>query len=116
MKPQMVIDARIVGPEMNGISRYIRLMIQGLARIRDNGGGLPYDPTILVRMGSGRNRRLRFPVFPRTRFARHFWIPPSSGKCRPRFGPYAGPMDMRSRRCTTAPVFARCFQVPFHGS
>jgi len=64
MKPQMVIDARIVGPEMNGISRYIRLMIQGLARIRDNGGGLPYDPTILVRMGEWPESKTAFSGFP----------------------------------------------------
>jgi glycosyltransferase involved in cell wall biosynthesis len=50
MKPRVVIDARIVGPEMNGISRYIRLLTQGLARIRDE-SGLPYDPIFLTRMG-----------------------------------------------------------------
>jgi glycosyltransferase involved in cell wall biosynthesis len=50
MKSRILIDARIVGPEMNGISRYIRLLTQGLAWLRDN-RGLSYDPIFFTRMG-----------------------------------------------------------------
>jgi len=63
MKPRVVIDARIVGPEMNGISRYIRLLTQGLARIRDE-SGLPYDPVFLSRMGQWPEAASAFCGFP----------------------------------------------------
>ncbi|MBY0470041.1 glycosyltransferase family 4 protein [bacterium] len=46
--PVVVIDGRMIGPRGHGIARYVSLMAQGLAEIRDQ-GELPYEPVFLVR-------------------------------------------------------------------
>jgi glycosyltransferase involved in cell wall biosynthesis len=52
VKPRVVVDGRIVGPTVDGISRYVLLMARGLAALRDRSGeGLPYQLLFLRRPG-----------------------------------------------------------------
>ncbi len=45
---RVIIDARMVGPVQHGIARYVKLMAAGLAGIRQQAGGLSYEPVFLV--------------------------------------------------------------------
>jgi glycosyltransferase involved in cell wall biosynthesis len=51
--PRVVIDARMVGPVLHGLGRYVSLMVRGLARL----GPLPYQPLVLGTAGLGFERR-----------------------------------------------------------
>ena len=46
-RPKIVIDARMVGPTLHGIARYVSLLALGLSEIKD----LPYEPIFLVAPG-----------------------------------------------------------------
>lgn len=46
--PVVVIDGRMIGPRGHGIARYVSLLAEGLAEIRDR-SALPYEPVFLVR-------------------------------------------------------------------
>jgi alpha-1,3-rhamnosyl/mannosyltransferase len=49
---RVIIDARMVGPAPDGISRYVTLLARGLAAIRSGSPeGLPYEPVFLIRAG-----------------------------------------------------------------
>ena len=47
VKPRVVIDARMVGPTIHGIARYVTLLAHGLSGLKD----LPYEPVFLVAPG-----------------------------------------------------------------
>lgn len=45
---RILIDARMVGPVLHGIARYVSLMARGLAGVRQQKSGLPYEPIFIV--------------------------------------------------------------------
>lgn len=48
MKPRILIDARMVGPTLHGVARYVTLLAEGLSEM----GDLPYEPVFLLEAGS----------------------------------------------------------------
>ncbi len=47
---RVIVDARMVGPALHGIARYVTHMVRGLAQIRSS-RGLVYEPVFLVQPG-----------------------------------------------------------------